>query len=61
MQLIYLNYYDYSARTRPPTYYTMDAATTAFLSSRIQKWDFSEFLIPDITKRINKKQVIHFL
>ncbi|CAL8127118.1 unnamed protein product [Orchesella dallaii] len=38
-------------RTRPPTYFTMDAATTAFLSSRIQKWDFSEFLIPDITKR----------
>lgn len=38
----------------------MDAATTAFLSSRIQKWDFSEFLIPDITKRKNIKKSLIF-
>jgi hypothetical protein len=29
----------------------MDAATTAFLSSRIQRWDFREFQVPDITQR----------
>jgi len=38
-------------RTRPPNYYTLDASTTAFLSSRIQKWDFSSFNVPNLELR----------
>jgi len=39
------------ARARPPNYYTLDASTTAFLSSRIQKWDFTRFQIPELSCR----------
>ncbi len=37
----------------PPSssYYHLDAATTSFLSSRVQRWDFSQFIVPDISKR----------